>query len=72
VANPNINQFNERVRVMNQANSRHLTMTAAEARLLHSEIFDLLGRMDQAQTQLNNQLTQQDFIRGEMDGGRWD
>ena len=37
-----LKKFNDRVKVMNQTNSRDLMLTAAEARQLQSDIFDLL------------------------------
>ena len=72
MSNHNINQFNERVRVMNQSNSKQLTMTSAEARALHTEIFELLGRVDELVRRSEIKQVQNDPIRGEMDGGRWD
>ena len=38
-----IKRFNERVRAMNQANSKILTLNAEEARSLHAEIYDLMA-----------------------------
>lgn len=35
--------FNDRVRAMNQGGSRVLTLTADEARNLHTEIYNLLA-----------------------------
>lgn len=37
--------FNNKVRVMNQTQSKDLLLTAAEARNLHAEIFDLLTQI---------------------------
>jgi hypothetical protein len=37
--------FNNRVKVMNQTNARELSLTAAEARQLQSDIFDLLTQI---------------------------
>lgn len=37
-----VRMFNDRVRVMNQTQKKELTLTAAEARNLHSDIFALL------------------------------
>ena len=38
-----IKKFNERVRAMNQANAKILTLNADEARSLHAEIYDLMA-----------------------------
>lgn len=37
--------FNNKVRVMNQSHAKDLILTAAEARNLHAEIFDLLTQI---------------------------
>ena len=37
-----LKKFNDRVKVMNQTNSRELSLSAAEARQLQADIFDLL------------------------------
>jgi len=38
-------QFSDKVRMMNDANSKNLTMTASEARNLHADIFALLAKI---------------------------
>ena len=38
-----IKNFNAKVRAMNQANGKILTLNAEEARTLHAEIYDLLA-----------------------------
>ena len=38
-----IKLFNDRVRAMNQANSKLLTLNPQEARNLHAEIYDLMA-----------------------------
>ncbi len=40
-----IQNFNNRVKQMNQTNSRQLVLTADEARNLHSDIFTLLANI---------------------------
>lgn len=37
-----IRNFNEKVKIMNQTGGKMLSLTAADARNLHSDIFDLL------------------------------
>ena len=41
-----LKKFNDRVKVMNQTNSRELSLTAAEARQLQADIFDLLAKIN--------------------------
>jgi hypothetical protein len=38
-----IKLFNDRVRALNQSNSKILTLNAQEARSLHNEIYDLMA-----------------------------
>ena len=38
-----IKQFNDKVRAMNQSNSKVLTLNPQEARSLHAEIYDLMA-----------------------------
>ena len=40
-----LRKFNDRVKVLNQTNSRELVLTAAEARQLQADIFDLLTQI---------------------------
>ena len=41
--------FNERVKLMNQTSARQLTLTADEARNLHSDIFAVLANLAEIQ-----------------------
>lgn len=64
----NIQKFNDKIRAMNQANSKSYTMTAGEARDLHADIFSLLDEI----AKLANRLTQtkaENQISISMDGG---
>ena len=40
-----VQMFNDRVRAMNQTQSRDLTLTAQEARNLHSDIFNIISKL---------------------------
>jgi hypothetical protein len=40
-----LKNFNKRVQVMNQTNSRELTLTATEARNIQAELFELIAHM---------------------------
>lgn len=64
--------FNEKVKLMNQLNSRDLTLSAAEARNLQSDIFDLLNHcaaLSKAQTKA--QSAPEEVITISMDGGKF-
>jgi hypothetical protein len=61
-----IKLLNDRVRVMNQANAKILTLTAEEARSLHAEIYDLMATIAKL-----NQIKETATATGSvsMDGG---
>lgn len=40
-----VNKFSEKVRHMNDTNSKELVLSAAEARSLHTDIFTLLSKI---------------------------
>lgn len=40
-----LRKFNDRVKVLNQTNAREMVLTAAEARQLQADIFDLLTQI---------------------------
>lgn len=62
---PHIQQFNERIKQLNYSQSRMFTMTAADARNLHTEIFALLSQLQQkSKSDQNNQSLQ-------ISGGSW-
>jgi hypothetical protein len=61
-----VRMFNDRVRAMNQTQKKELTLTAAEARNLHSDIFALLTHV--AEISGNNVGGTED-ITVLMDGG---
>jgi hypothetical protein len=62
-----IRMFNERVRAMNQTNSKVLTLNPHEARNLHAEIYDLMATI----ANLSRQPTQiaPTVTKINMDGG---
>ena len=59
--------FNDRVRAMNQANARILTLNAEEARSLHAEIFDLMATI----AGLSRPEETSNTVSIEMDGGKF-
>lgn len=66
---PHIRQYNERVKQLNQTHGVGITLSASEARNLHTEIFGLLELLTQQQQRLlQSQDTQS---TGRADGGSW-
>lgn len=51
-----LRKFNDRVKVLNQTNARELILSAAEARQLQADIFDLLTQIQAlAEVKENNE-----------------
>jgi hypothetical protein len=65
-----IQRFNDKIKLLNQGNSREIVLTASEARNLHTEVFSLLTEITQLQEKVI-ELTEKpsDFIEVQMDGG---
>ena len=63
-----LKNFNKRVQVMNQTNSRERTITATEARNIQAELFELLAHMIDL-TELKNEAEQDAVITVVNDGG---
>lgn len=61
-----IQTFNNKVKTMNQTNSRQLSLSVEEARNLHSDIFNLLATIAdlQAKPDQNNQTSQEISLDG--------
>ena len=66
-AGVHLRMFNDRVRAMNQLQKKDLTLTAAEARNLQAEIFELLTQV--AELSKNPASNNADVITVNMDGG---
>ena len=49
-----LKKFNDRVKVLNQTNAREMVLTAAEARQLQADIFDLLTQIQALATVKDN------------------
>ena len=62
-----VKAFNDRVKVMNQSNARDLTLSANDARNLHSDIFALLALVAELNGKL--QANSEESIEVTMDGG---
>lgn len=55
-----LKNFNDKIKLMNQLNSKELVLTAKEARDLHSEVFNLLTQIAELNRQIqsiNNMMT---------------
>ena len=63
-----LRKFNDRVKVLNQTNSRDLTLTAAEARQLQADIFDLLNKINEL-TELKKDADENAVVSVDFDGG---
>ena len=63
-----LKKFNDRVKVMNQTNSRELSLTAAEARQLQADIFDLLAKINDL-IEIKQQNAAEPTVQVELRGG---
>lgn len=62
--------FNSKVRLMNQTNSKDLTLSAQEARNLHADIFELLSQYSNAIKKTEN-VSANAVVDVNMDGGKF-
>lgn len=63
-----IRNFNDRVKQMNQTNSRQLVLSADDARNLHSDVYALLNNVTELLLQLNTDTTEENTSVS-LDGG---
>lgn len=63
-----LHRFNDKVRAMNQTRSKDLTMSADEARNLHSEVFSLLSQIADLSANATQKMGEETVIIN-MDGG---
>ena len=63
-----IRNFNDRVKQMNQTNSRQLILSAEEARNLHADLFALLANLAEMQTKPKNE-PEPEITEVSLDGG---
>ena len=64
-----VKMFSDKVKLMNQTGKQNLSLSAQEARNLHSDIFDLLAHCTRLSKQSNSEQNQVTNIS--MDGGKW-
>ena len=65
-----LKKFNDRVKVMNQTNSKELVLTAAEARQLQADIFDLLAKINDL-VSVKQQDLAEPVLQVNMQGGKF-
>ena len=63
-----LKKFNDRVKVMNQTNAKELNLSALEARNIHSEIFELLTKINDL-TEIKKEIEAEAVITATGDGG---
>jgi hypothetical protein len=60
-----LKMFNDKIKILNQTNSKNLTLSATEARNLHAEVFNLLTKI----AELSAVDKQETPISADFDGG---
>jgi hypothetical protein len=65
-----LKKFNDRVKVMNQTNSRDLVLAAAEARQLQADIFDLLIKINEL-VEVKKQTANEAVVQIDVQGGKF-
>lgn len=64
-----LSKFNDRVKVLNQTNAREMILSAADARQLQADIFDLLNKINDL-TEIKREIAvTEEIIQVQMDGG---
>jgi hypothetical protein len=66
-----LKKFNDRVKVMNQTNGKELLLPKLEALNLHSEIFELLARIEDLTKNVESDKTDNANIEADFDGGNF-
>lgn len=66
-----LKNFNDKIKLMNQLNSKEIVLTAKEARDLHGEVFNLLTQIAELNRQIQsiNNMTTNTSSDVTMDGG---
>ena len=64
-----LKNFNNKVKVMNQTNSKELTLTALEARNIQAEMFDLLTQI--AELSKVKKETANEVVTVNLNGGKF-
>ena len=68
-----LKMFNDKVKLMNQTQSKDLTLSAQEARNIHSDLFELLNYCSFLNIEIKKLSSNQpNVVEVSMDGGVWD
>jgi hypothetical protein len=65
-----LKKFNDRVKVLNQTNSRELVLSAAEAHQLQADIFDLLIKINDL-VEVKKQTANEAVVQIDVQGGKF-
>ena len=65
-----LKKFNDRVKVMNQTNSKELVLSSLEARNIHTELFELLAKINEL-TEIKKSAEDNSTVSVEFDGGNF-
>jgi len=66
-----LKMFNDKVKLMNQSQSKQVVLTAAEARNLHADIFDLMNQIATLSQEVSRKTTETVVNVVGMDGGSY-
>jgi hypothetical protein len=66
-----LKMFNDKVKLMNQSQSKQLLLTANEARNLHADIFDLMNQIATLSQELSRKASDTVVSVVGMDGGTY-
>jgi hypothetical protein len=65
-----LKNFNDKVKVMNQTNSKDITLTALEARNVHAGIFELLTKINDL-AEVKKEAIAEAVVNVEVNGGNF-
>jgi len=65
-----LKKFNDRVKVMNQTNAKELNLSALEARNIHTDLFELLTKINNL-TAIKKSDETEAVVSVEFDGGNF-
>lgn len=65
-----LKNFNNKIKVLNQTNSKELVLTATEARNIHADIFTLLTQIAEL-TEIREKVNQDAIVSVAMNGGSY-
>jgi peptidoglycan hydrolase CwlO-like protein len=66
-----LKMFNDKVKLLNQTQSKQLTLTAQEARNIHADLFDLLNHCFTLSKKVHENRQEVEVVTVGMDGGNF-